>query len=290
MKSMTGFGKAHRESREVAIDVTLKSVNGRFLEVRFHGPRLYSTLEMEIKKRVSHKLSRGTVDLSIVRRPLVSREKVTFNQNLAKKWLDGFNLSAKKLGLETLKDPRLLLQIPDFFRVEEPDTINPGERKLLFHALEQALEKLDQTRRSEGAALKKGIQSDLKDLKSEVSAIKKMSKKIRPELEARCLERIHKIENLPDVDPQRLLLEIAIQVDKCDIGEEIIRLETHIGAINSLIGETSLHGKRLDFYAQELLREVNTIGSKSTSASLTKRVIQAKSCIEKYREQVQNLE
>lgn len=290
MKSMTGFGKAHLEGREVAIDVTLRSVNGRFLEVRLHGPRFYVPLEIEIKKKVSQKLSRGSVDLSIIRRPLVSREQVTFNQNLAKKWLDGFNLSAKKLGLETLKDPHLLLQIPDFVRVEEPDTISASEKKLLLQTIEQALAKLEQTRLSEGAALKKGIQRDLKNLKSEVTAIKKMSAKIRPDLETRYLERIHKIKNLPDVDPQRLLVEIAIQVDKCDIGEEIVRLDAHIDAITSLIAEKSLQGKRLDFYAQELLREVNTIGSKSTSAALTQRVIQAKSCIEKYREQVQNLE
>ncbi len=290
MKSMTGFGKASSHSNDYHLDVTVRAVNGRFFEVKFHGPTIYKGLETEIRKKVSQQMQRGTIDIYFNRKVLKGSETVLFNKKLAKKWLNGFNAMAKELGLQPAQDAQVLLSIPDLVSVDEAGNVGASEKSILNATLEKALMSCDKVRSVEGKGLKKDIQGHLKKLGQQVSKIKKLRDQTKKDLQKRYQKKLEGYEMPGDIDEQRVAQEIVIQVDKSDISEEIQRLEAHIKAIGKLVQTTGAIGKKMDFYAQELLREVNTIGSKSTSSELTQEVVEAKGLIEKYREQVQNVE
>ncbi|MEO0336905.1 MAG: YicC/YloC family endoribonuclease [Pseudomonadota bacterium] len=290
MKSMTGFGKATSQSPDFLLDVTVKAVNGRFLEIKFHGPKIYNILESEMRKRVAKHIKRGTVDLYFNRKVFNGSEKVLFNSKLAKKWLAGFNAMAAELKLQQAQTSEVLLSVPELIKVEEANVVSSKEKTALFKSLEDALSSCAKVRSSEGASLKKDIQWHLKSLSAQVQKVKKLRDKTRKDLLEKYKKRLESYDTPGEFDEQRVAQEIVIQVDKSDISEEIQRLEAHIKAITSLVKDSGTIGKKLDFYAQELLREVNTVGSKSSSSDLTQVVVEAKGFVEKYREQVQNVE
>lgn len=287
---MTGFGKSTAQSKDFFLDVSIRAVNGRFLEVKFHGPKIYNSLESEIRKIVSKNMKRGTFDIYFNRKIFNGSEKVLFNKNLAKKWLNGFNEMAKDLKLEAPTSSTVLLSVPELVKVEEANIISAKEKKSLVNTLKEALDFCDKARTTEGKALKKDIESYLKSLGTQLEKIKKLRAKTRTDLKKKYEKRIASFDLAEGIDEQRFAQEIVILIDKSDISEEIQRLEAHLKAIGLLAKKEGTIGKKLDFYAQELLREVNTIGSKSTSSELTQEVVEAKGLIEKYREQVQNVE
>lgn len=290
MKSMTGFGKASFPSQDFNLDINVRAVNGRFLEVKFHGPKLYNPLEAEMRKYVLKYMKRGTVDIYLNRKVFNGSEKVLFNKKLAKKWLDGFNSMARELKLETAHSADILLAVPELIKVEEASVVSAQEKKSLFSTLDKALAACSKLRASEGKALLKDIEGHLKKLAQQNQKIKQLREKTKKDLQKKYQKKLEGYELATAIDEQRLAQEIVILVDKSDISEEIQRLEAHLKAITQLVKSKESIGKKLDFYAQELLREVNTMGSKSTSSQLTQEVVEAKGLIEKYREQVQNVE
>lgn len=290
MKSMTGFGKADVQTSSFALDVTVRSVNGRFLEVKIHAPKIYSPLEIEIRKRVAKTMKRGTVEIYINRKAFSGAESVSFNPKLAKKWLSGFNEVAEKLKLEPVSDSRVLLNIPEFVKVEEVSTLSTKEKAVLFKTLDQSVKLCSTVKSHEGEGLKKDLASHLKALEKQLTQVKKLRDRTLKDLSKKYRTRLDKLGVTGEVDEQRLAQEIVIQVDKSDISEEIQRLQAHLKAVGELITQKGSIGKKLDFYAQELLREINTIGSKSTSSELTQVIVESKGLVEKYREQVQNVE
>ncbi|MCJ8277011.1 MAG: YicC family protein [Bdellovibrionales bacterium] len=290
MKSMTGFGKSSSESKDCAIDVTVKAVNGRFLDVKIFGPKIYSSLEIDIRKRLSKKLLRGTVEVFINRKSFGATEKIHFNDKLAEQWLKGFQKVSKKLKMDEVNDSRILLNVPEFFKIDETNSLSSKEKTLLYKTLDKAVESCGQVRGKEGDGLKKDLSQHINNLNKKLSLIKKQRDQAAKALKEKYLLRLEKLGFPGEIDEQRLAQEVVIHIDKSDISEEIQRLGAHIEAIKKLIQQPGSIGKKLDFYAQELLREVNTIGSKSSNAGLTQVVVDAKAIVEKYREQVQNVE
>jgi uncharacterized protein (TIGR00255 family) len=290
MKSMTGYGKSNLQNANFAFDITVRAVNGRFLEVKIYSPKSLQYIENEIRQKVSDIINRGTIEISINKKNFSGEEEIHFNSQLAKKWLNGFNKVLKDLNMNPATDPQMLLSISDFVKFEEPKNISKNEKNTLIKLILNAVEKCDSVRIKEGLGLKKDIKKYLSLLKTDVQLISKNRDKNIKELNKKYEERLKKINSAIDVDEQRLFQEVVIQLDKIDISEEIQRLLAHLEAIDELTMQKGSIGKKLDFYAQELLREVNTIGSKSPSSDLTQIVVNAKSLIEKYREQVQNVE
>lgn len=287
---MTGYGKAASQSPDFLIDVAVKAVNGRYLEIKFHGPKVYHGLEAEIRKKISAVVKRGTFDIYINRRVFNGSENILFNKALAKKWLKGFNEMAKSLNLEPDTRAEILFQVPELMKVEENHTVSAKEKKALFTTLDEAVKSCASVRASEGKTLKKDVSGHIKSLSGCVAKIKKLRGKINKELVKKFETRLEKLDFPGEIDEQRIAQEVVMQVDKTDINEEVSRLEAHFEAINQLISTEGSIGKKLDFYAQELLREVNTIGSKASHSQLTQLVVECKGYIEKYREQVQNVE
>ncbi len=296
MKSMTGFGVFRSQIQDITIEVSLRAVNGRYLETRFHLPRSYFAFEADLKKRLSGIAVRGTVDIYISRKLKATAVagRMTVNSKLAAEYLKAFKKLSTDLRMsEAIRFEQISKQ-PDVITMEEDDAIHPKELSLLKKTFEAALKKFDSERSREGLALKKDLQKNLKDLQKHVLKVSKLreeaNKILTERFESKVKARLPKEVAGQMMDPQRISQEIVIQLEKADINEEITRLTEHLKNFEKLVENSVVEGKKLDFYTQELLREVNTIGSKSQVSGITEAVVEAKTLIERIREQVQNVE
>lgn len=316
MKSMTGFGRSssHKSSpakkptgrarasgakssestSAVAVDVAIKSVNGRFLEIRFHLPREYADLEAVFKSQLSKTFARGTVDVYINRSRKMSAPTVTVNSHLAKAWVESYRELGKTLKIKGEPTLEILSQVPELFVVDSSSTVSSEESEQVKALVAAAAKACDQERLREGDALKSELLNLCVQLEKLADEAQTLKAEANTELERRLKDRLHEqfekrsIEG--KVDDQRIAHEVVMLLDRADISEELARLKEHLKAYRTLLKSGEPQGKKLDFYAQELLREVNTIGSKSHIAKLTHIVVEAKTLIEKIREQVQNVE
>lgn len=296
MKSMTGYGLCRAQTNDVSLEISIRAVNGRFLETRFHLPKNYYVFESDLKKKLNEFALRGTVDIYISRKikTQASSGKLVINTKLAQEYLKSFKKLAKDLKLSDSIRFDLISRQPDVIQVEDADQLFPQEVALLKKAFEAALKKFEAEKIREGLALKKDLSKNLKDLQKHVQKISKLrdeaNKLLQEKFEAKIKSRLPKEVSHTPLDPLRLSQEIVIQLEKADINEEVIRLTEHIKNFEKIIELEKVEGKKLDFYTQELLREVNTIGSKSQVAGITESVVEAKTLIERIREQVQNIE
>jgi uncharacterized protein (TIGR00255 family) len=287
---MTGYGASQMKNRQLEIEVHVKSVNGRFLETRFHLPKEYAPFENDFRK-VFQDWARGTVDVYVHRRPAADARLQTVNikpQN-AEHWAKTLKNLAKSLKLNHDVSLRDILQMPYVIEHQDRLSLVPGELKLVEAQLKKAKQKCEALRAKEGATLKKELLAQLRDLEKKIGEVDGWREEAMKGAQARLKSRLAAMD-AEQLDASRLALETALMIDKMDVHEEVIRLMEHVKACRALINEGAARGKKLDFYCQELLREVNTIGSKSQLASLTQVVVDAKSIIEKFREQVQNIE
>jgi uncharacterized protein (TIGR00255 family) len=296
MKSMTGYGQARLQTSEVSIEISLRAVNGRFLENRFHLPRCYFSFESDLKKKLSTCVRRGTVDVYISRKlkANITSSKVVMNTKLAEDYLKAFQKLSKSLKMSDPIKFDLITRQADIIQIEEQDQISATEVSGLKKTFELALNKFETERKREGQALKNDLRKNIKDLQKYILKVSKLredaNKMLYEKFEAKLIARIPKGVEMPGIDAQRLTQEIVIQLEKSDINEEIIRLNEHLKNFEKIIDVPVVEGKKLDFYTQELLREVNTIGSKSQIAGITESIVESKTLIERIREQVQNVE
>jgi len=274
------------------IEVHVKSVNGRFLETRFHLPKEYSPFENDLRRVFGAEWSRGTVDVYIHRRPGPTQRlrSVEIRRETAEHWTRQLRALGKELDLKADLSIRDILQMPFVMEHQDRVSLTPGELKLVQSQLQKASEKCLAFRAREGKTLKKELLHQIQMLEVCRAEMESWRTEALKGAEQRLKSRLSALD-AQSMDPARLALETALIVDRMDVHEEMVRLGEHIKACRHLIqGAESAKGKQLDFYCQELLREVNTIGSKSQLASLTQVVVKAKSVIEKFREQVQNVE
>lgn len=295
-KSRPKAGSKTGQDPQLELDIAIKSVNGRYLDIRFHLPREYTGLEGEFKSILGATFKRGTLDIYVNRR---SNEegtaRVRVNHALAKSWLEAYCELGRSLKLKTATPGlELLSRIPEVFSVEELTEVSEAEVALAKKILDEAATACDLERKREGAALAEELErlcARLEEIGEEAQALKEEAK---AELEHRTLgrleEHLKKLGFEGKFDEQRIAQEIVITLDRVDIAEELQRLREHLRAYRKLLKSPQPEGKKLDFYAQELLREINTIGSKSHIASLTSLVVEAKTLVERIREQVQNVE
>lgn len=295
MKSMTGFGSASGpfkgSTSQGLIEVTIRAVNGRFLEPRFHLPREYLAFEAELKKTLQTQVQRGTVDV-FVSRKLKSQPQmqVRINESMVQSYKQVFTQLAKKFKIDSAISIETLMRLPEVLFTESQIEISRNEEKALSNVFSQALGLCMTERKREGQALRKELVRLSKDLQQRIGCIAEFREKINDMLHERYKEKIKARLKGQEVDPQRLSQEIVIQIDKSDITEELNRLDEHLKNYQNLLLSQETEGKKLDFYTQELLREMNTIGSKSQLPEVTQAVVESKTLIERLREQVQNVE
>ena len=289
MNSMTGFGKntLERDGREITIE--LKSVNHRFLDLSFRMPHALLFAEDDMRRAIADKLSRGHVDVyASYRNKRPDARSVEIDISLARAYRDALDtLRGEGIQCElTLHD---ILSIGDIVTVREAADDEGAVRALVLECLEGSLSALSDMRSAEG----KRLAQDLGTCLDQMSDLTARIEKRRPEMMAQYEARLEKAvaELAKDrIDPARMSLEIALMADRSAIEEETVRLRSHIEQGRAILSGTGPVGRKLDFLAQELNREANTISSKSQDIPITDAVMSLKNTIEKFREQVQNAE
>lgn len=318
MKSMTGFGRSSNARRplkkttakasaktarkrtavpaaEPEINVSIKAVNGRFLEIRIHLPREYASFESEIRSQLTKIFARGTIDVYINRsNALAAPASVVVNKALAQAWVQSYQELARSLKLSADITIETIAKIPDLFVVQNQTEVSAAEKALVKKLVEEAALACDEERRREGVSLEKELTAFCARLETLAAEAQELKQQAANELESRFKQRLDEylVKRGFDghLDEQRIAQEVVIHLDRADISEELTRLREHLRAYRQLLKSPEPQGKKLDFYAQELLREINTIGSKSHIAKLTSLVVEAKTVVEKIRELVQNVE
>lgn len=292
MKSMTGFGAAQATVPGGRVNVEVRSVNSRFLELRVGLPREHQSLEAELRKLVQAGIQRGRVEVSIRREGRAARSaKVEVDFQLAREVAGAWRRVGKELRLPGGMDLAFLRSAAgDIVRTVEQAPEPAKDAAAIRSALEKALRAHARERVREGAHLEKDMRKRLRALVRLRARAAKLAAGLRGVLTEKLNDRIADLMGDQAPDPARIVQEVALAVDRGDVSEELARLESHLAALGDLLSSTEPVGKRIEFLLQEILREVNTIGSKANHLPLTEAVLEAKGEIEKLREQVANVE
>ncbi|HEX7808154.1 MAG TPA: YicC/YloC family endoribonuclease [Thermoanaerobaculia bacterium] len=292
---MTGFGRASGAlSPRYFATVTTKSVNHRFLEASVRLPEYMWDLEAPLRALASEFFSRGKVDLSIrIQRTQQPDYNVRINTQIANTVIPQLRSIAEELGLGATLTGSDLMRVPDFLQVETIDAeIVDEEREALTAIVREAFVQMKAMREREGEMLRNDISARLKLMRDSRDAVAAHRDEVRAELLASYQQRVQEIAAAAgtDVSQDRIAQEVVIMVEKGDIAEELTRLTHHIEQIEKAIAGKEAAGKKLDFLSQEMIREINTMGSKSRSAAIRTLVVELKTEVERIREQVQNVE
>ena len=293
IKSMTGFGRGEHSDGKRSITVEIKSVNHRYGDINVKMPRRYSFAEEAIKSTVKKYISRGKVDVSISVENLTEDDvTIRLNTMVAKQYVENLNELRSQFDVYGDVTLQFLATLPDVMKAV-PDVEDEEEiKKAILIPVKQAAENLDSMRKVEGEKLAEDLlmRGDL--IRDYVNKIEERSPKVTVAYTEKLRERIKElIGNNVTVPEDRILLEAAIFADKSSITEELVRLNSHMIQLRSIIEKSNQPtGKKLDFLVQEMNREANTIGSKANDIEITNLMLEIKAEIEKIREQVQNIE
>ncbi len=293
IQSMTGFGRAGGEDSKVSIDVELRSVNHRYLDIGFKLPRQYSGFEAELKSELSSKLNRGRIEVWVGRREKTPTRALNLNAALFDRYLDIFKsiLVRQKVPLKQI-DAQILFNLMNREGVLEQGEqagVEKGEEQLLSRVFNEALSDLVSMRTLEGKRLTEDMLTRLQSLENLKVKIQKSSANTPKAYRQRLEQRLKKLASDLTVSEERLAQEIALLSERVDITEELTRLDSHFLHYRSILEENT-PGKKLDFLLQEFNREFNTISSKALDSAVQSLVVEAKSEIDKLKEQVQNIE
>lgn len=292
MRSMTGFGQATWQSGGKRLSVEVRSVNQRFLDVKLSLPRECQAWEAELRELVSGVAERGKVDVTVYRAGTSGDDfTVEANETLARAILAGWQGLQRQLKLPGAIDIGLLMaRGTDLVRVVERRADASADLPQVKRLLTAALKDFNRSRDREGRLLQADMQARLKHLRAIYGALQKRTTALVPELARRLGERVAQVLGKGTVGEERLIQEAALLAERCDVTEELVRLDSHLDRLGELLRQKGSVGKAIDFLIQEIHREVNTIASKSADLEVTTLTLEAKGEIEKLREQVQNVE
>ena len=291
MNSMTGYGKADYRDRKQAIGVEISSVNNRFLEYTIRLPRELTSLEPRIKEIASTKVHRGKINININYEDYgIGMNRLVLNKPLADEIYRNLMNIKKTHKLSGEIDINHFLNFPDIFRIEKPADLEKRVWPQISRTFKKALNELLNMRRKEGANLKKDINKRLRRLLIGIKEIKRLSSGSKAVHRDRLQKRLSEALDLKDLDKERLEEEVVYIVERTDITEECVRIESHIKQFQSIIRESGPMGKKLNFILQEIGRESNTIGAKAANSDISHIIVDIKEEVERIREQVQNIE
>ena len=291
IKSMTGFGRCElvRDSRKFTVE--LKSVNHRYLDVNIRMPKKLNFFESSIRSLLKQYAARGKVDLFISYEDSAQNQvSLKYNEALAAEYLDCFRKMEEQFGLENDIRVSALSRYPEVITMEEQAVDEEELWSLLKETLEGAFTQFVETRITEGENLKKDLLEKLDGILEDVEAIEKRSPEIVKEYREKLEEKVQELLGDTQIDENRLATEIVLFADKICTDEELVRLRSHVLHMKATLDEESGIGRKLDFIAQEMNREANTILSKANDLDVSNHAINLKTEIEKIREQIQNIE
>lgn len=290
MHSMTGYGRSvvSADGRELCMEI--RSVNHRYLDLAMRLPRTIGFIEDDIRKMTAEKLSRGHLDIQVTyANHRQDARRVSPDLALARAYKEAIGEIRQALDEPEQSVLREILAMPDVLSVVEGEEDQDAVRGLVRRALEETLGQILIMREAEGRRLAADLMLKVDTLSGIVEAISARAPRVVEEYRTKLHRRLQDLLN-GELDESRFQTEVAIFADKAAIDEELVRLRAHIVHIHDIVAGTEPAGRKLDFLAQELNREVNTIGSKASDGEIASMVIAAKAEIEKIREQVQNFE
>jgi len=290
---MTGYGRGECAQDGFKVAVEIASVNRKQGEVSLTLPRELDSLENRIRDTIHERIARGrlTVKVSLHAADGTWARRVRLNVALAKAYAKDLNKLAKELKLGGPLSLDLVARAPGVFQTDE--AVEDAEKlwPLVEKAVGQALAGLVRMREREGAHLAKDLRARMTGVRASVARVKERAPEVLRRYQQQLRERVRDAGlPLPAEDDERLLKEIVYYTDRTDISEELTRLESHFQQFEDCVKSKEPVGRTLDFLAQEMNREVNTVGSKANDAVISREVVQLKAELEKFREQVQNLE
>ncbi|WP_129726823.1 MULTISPECIES: YicC/YloC family endoribonuclease [Bacillaceae] len=289
VSSMTGFGRA-KAGHATHVTVEMKSVNHRFLEMSIRLPKGMMRFEDMIRKKIGERIRRGRLEVSVTfEGEELSARRLHVDWDLLEQYKKAMEETKHRFQMPEAITVQQLFMMPEVASIEETESLNDEFEESLQEAVEAAVTMLGRMRDTEGERLHNDVQQRLSDIEGCVNAIiphaPTVVQKYRERLEAKLKEVYNH-----DLDEQRLLTEIVLYADRCDIHEELVRLKSHLEQFHETLMDQEPIGRKLEFIVQEMHREMNTIGSKANDLTISKYVVDMKNHVEKIREQVQNIE
>ena len=291
IKSMTGFGRDRRVIGEREILVEIRSVNSRYFEFNTKLPRSFQFLEDKIKGLVKEKVSRGKVEYSLTVYNIQGKETaVAVNSLVVENYVKALREVGEKLDLKDNLSLDSVFSMADAFTIVRPDVDEEELWSAVKTVTEAAIENFIAMRETEGEKMKADILEKLANVEAMIEKVCEYSPETVKAYRERLFEKMNEILEDKQISEQRILLEAGIFAEKTAIDEETVRLKSHFSQLRSMVETDEPVGRKLDFLVQEINREINTIGSKAQDLRITGIVVDAKSEVEKIREQIQNIE
>ena len=291
IRSMTGYGRSELQNESFRIAVEIKSVNNRYLDINIKMPRILNPLEAQIRKELKKFMQRGKVDVFISYQDLTeSNMEVKYNARIAQEYWEHLNRMAEDFGIENDVRVSSLARFPDVLTMEEEPVDPEGIWENLQQVLRDAAKMFDETRIREGEFLKEDMNGKLNEMLYHVAFISERAPGLIETYRKNLQDKVTELLEGSNIDESRIAQEVTIYADKVCVDEELVRLRSHIEATCQELSREGSIGRKLDFIAQEMNRESNTILSKSDDREVSDHAIELKTTVEKIREQVQNIE
>lgn len=291
IKSMTGFGRSERESRDYKISAEIKSVNHRYCDLNIKLPKKFNAYENDIRNIVKKYAARGKIDVYISYEDYSEAKTIVkYNSGVAKGYMDAIIRASEEFSIEPSITSSSLVRFPDVISLEDEEIDSDEIFKALADVVEEACKNFVESREREGSHLYNDINDKLDYINGIVEEIEKRSPEIIKEYRTKIENKVAELLGDTKIDESVLATEITIFADKVCVDEETVRLHSHINSMRETLSKDEPIGRKLDFISQELNRESNTILSKANDVEVSSKAIDLKTEIEKIREQIQNIE
>lgn len=292
IRSMTGFGHGEvSNDKNQKVTVEMKSVNHRYCDISLKLPKKLAMFEANIRNIMKEYASRGKIDIYVSYEDLSETAvSLHYNQAMAEEYMQVFKKMQEDFNIETKITAEALAKYPEVVTIEEVQQDEEVWWELLEAALRQAAEKFVETRTIEGANLKRDLLGKLDQMAADVAFIEERSPQIIAEYRSKLEEKVKEFLEDSTIEENRIAAEVTLYADKIAVDEEVVRLQSHISSMTDVLESDESIGRKLDFMAQEMNREANTILSKSSDVDLADHAIELKTNVEKVREQIQNIE
>ena len=289
IKSMTGYGKAEFEAGNKKITLELKTLNSKQLDINSRTPILYREKDISIRKEISEKLVRGKIDFSLFLENLGMESNSAINESIVTSYFNQLSALQEKLGLPVTEEIMLnIMRLPDTTKTVY-ESLDEKEWEIIFSKIQEVIGSVDEFRTQEGIALDRDIRSNIAEIQSLLTQIEPFEASRIENVKTRIQDNLNEISINGNMDKNRFEQEMIYYLEKLDINEEKVRLINHCEYFLETLDTPKDIGKKLGFIAQEIGREINTIGSKANESNIQRIVVQMKDSLEKIKEQLLNI-
>lgn len=289
IKSMTGYGKAEFETQNKKITLELKSLNSKQLDINTRIPAVYREKDLVIRKEISEKLVRGKMDFSLYLENLGTQSNSVINEDIVAGYFNQLSNIHGKLGLPISEQMmHSIMRLPDAVKTVYEE-LNEEEWNMIYSNIKKVIDAVDQFRIQEGSALEKDIRNNINEITQLLEQVEPFEKQRIENIKSRIHDGLNEINLNGNLDKNRFEQELIYYMEKLDINEEKVRLINHCDYFMETMESNGVVGKKLGFIAQEIGREINTLGSKANESNIQRIVVQMKDALERIKEQMLNV-